>query len=327
MTEDDCGAASTGRLRCIHHVGHVVHQMGAALERYRQLGFAVASPDYPMISLSPGAPPRPFGAANTHIRLQRNFIELVTVVSGPADIPADARLIPLQVAPAVREQTATAIRQTVATLTAGLARYQGLHILVFGSDDVAASAEELDRADVRHGGVMNVQRQIDPRDPTKTSPVRYLEIDGSSTLEGRIAIAENPYGELPIQQRPALHPNGALDLVGSVLCVPDGELEAHARRYARYLGCSPREDGALRQLDLPWAQIVIGEAGALAGLLPGERAPALPAFVACVVTVRDIVSTAQMLGSSEVPYGRTGSGDLFVPAAWALGAAIVFRQG
>ncbi|MEV4896282.1 VOC family protein, partial [Nonomuraea sp. NPDC055795] len=67
-------------------------------------------------------------------------------------------------------------------------------------------------------------------------------------------------------------------------------------------------------------------ASALPGLLPGERPPALPAFVAYAVSVRDLPATERFLRGNGVPLATTGSGEIFVPAEAALGAAIIFRQ-
>ncbi len=50
----------------IHHVGHVVQDMEAALELYRKLGFVCTPPAYPMMAEQEGEAPKPFGAANAH---------------------------------------------------------------------------------------------------------------------------------------------------------------------------------------------------------------------------------------------------------------------
>ncbi|WP_204164122.1 hypothetical protein [Streptomyces sp. CS090A] len=64
----------------------------------------------------------------------------------------------------------------------------------------------------------------------------------------------------------------------------------------------------------------------LSTLLPGEHASAVPAFVAYAVAVRDLAATRKRLHDNGFSVGRTDSGDIFVPAASALGAAIIFRE-
>ena len=52
----------------IQHVGHVVHDIEAAIALYRRMGFVVPPPSFPALVLHPGEPLRVlFGAGNTHI--------------------------------------------------------------------------------------------------------------------------------------------------------------------------------------------------------------------------------------------------------------------
>ena len=64
----------------------------------------------------------------------------------------------------------------------------------------------------------------------------------------------------------------------------------------------------------------------LASVLPGETAPALPAFVAYAVAVRDLVSTRRWLENNGMGVHAEPAGGIFVPAKAALGAAVIFRQ-
>lgn len=75
------------------------------------------------------------------------------------------------------------------------------------------------------------------------------------------------------------HPNGAVELVESVLCVPDADLDAYIRRYARYLRRSARSEGPLRIFDLGVSSVMIVPVTALEAILPDEVSPEPPAFV------------------------------------------------
>ena len=317
----------TTELRHLHHVGHVVHDMAAALALYRRLGFDCAPAMYPVIAPAEGEPAQPFGVANTHANFLRNFIELATAASVGAPLPEDAVLVPIQVPAAVLPRILDALKRSVATLAAGLARFEGLHILVLQSDDIAASAARLDSEGVRHSGVNTAQRQIETTDGMRVTPVRFLEIDQEPVPEGRLAIAENPPSSILQTQRHMAHPNGALDLVEAILCVPDHEQEAHTQRYARYLGRTARVEDTLRIFDLQDACITLVPAASLGKLLPGETAPALPAFVAYAVTVRDLRTTETLLRQNGFQVATSAARDIFVPARSALGAAVIFRQG
>ncbi|MFI7054207.1 VOC family protein [Streptosporangium canum] len=319
----------------LHHVGHVVTDMGQALELYRRLGFTLPPPSCPALPAVVGAPPEPFGAANTHVYFPRNFIELVTVVGDGATgrVPADARLIPLRVPDDRLPGLVAAVRGTAANLAACLRRFEGMHILMFDSPDLDGAAVRLSADGVGHGGVHTVRRPVETADGTRTEPVRYLEIDGPGpgvargrVPEGRVGLAGDPAPEMAGARRHMDHPNGAVDLLECVMCVEDAELPEVERRYERYLGRPARRAGPVRVFDLEGAKVVLVAGSALAGLLPGERAPALPAFVAYTVAVRDLAATGRLLRETGVPLGRTAAGEIFVPARAALGVAIVFRQ-
>lgn len=102
-----------------------------------------------------------------------------------------------------------------------------------------------------------------------------------------------------------------------MLCVADPALPGVERRYGRYFGRATRSGRA---------DVTVVAASALGDLLPGERPPALPAFAAYAVAVRDLEAAGKLLRGNGVPVVRTGPAELFVPAAAALGVAIVFRQ-
>jgi catechol 2,3-dioxygenase-like lactoylglutathione lyase family enzyme len=145
------------KIQHIHHVGHVVRDMSAALELYRNLGFTCPSPAYPTMAEKEGEAPKPFGAANTHAAFLRNFIEIVTVVEDGGQIPDNAKLVSLQAPPAVLPRILENIRRTVATVSRCLSRYEGTHILCFSTSNVEASAAQFHTDGVRHSGVNAVE--------------------------------------------------------------------------------------------------------------------------------------------------------------------------
>ena len=317
----------TGDLQRLHHVGLVVDDMEQALALFRRLGFNCPTPACPMMSEQEGEPPRPLGAANTYASFTDNFIEIVAVMEDESRIPPDVKRVPLQAPAPVLSRIVATAKRLVATLKACLARFQGLHILVFTTRDVEQSRQRFDSIGVGHSGTNTVQRPVETPAGSKMVPVRYLEIDKEPVPEGRLAIAENPASEVLNAQRHADHPNGAVDLVESILCVADAELDDFDRRYQRYLDREPRRVGAARVFDLERsARVTIVPASALGEFLPGELPAALPAFVAYTVAVRDLGVARAELESNGLPIVSTAQGDIFVPAAAAMGAAVVFRQ-
>ncbi|MFG1945912.1 VOC family protein [Nonomuraea sp. NPDC048826] len=280
-----------------HHVGHLVHDLADAVDRYRRLGFTLAPPAYPVL---PGST-RPAGVANAHAYFERGFLELVAF----GRMPADARPLPLDVPEDRVPAVAAALEAVTASLVARLRRFQGVHIVMLDSADLEVTAARLDADGVGHGGVQPIRRPVETPSGTRMDPARYLEL--TDLPEGRVGMAQNLS-----EAEAAGHPNGAVGLAEVVLCVEDGDVAATERRYATYLGGSP---GLVR---------VVG-ASAFPELFPGEAPPGVPGFAAFAVEVADPAATGRLLHAAGVPLGRTGEGDPFVPASEALGVPITFR--
>jgi catechol 2,3-dioxygenase-like lactoylglutathione lyase family enzyme len=313
----------------LHHVGLVVEDMTAAIAAYRRLGFTLLPPAYPTLPSAPGALARPVGAANTHIYLRRNFVELVTVIRDGQPIPVEAQLIPLNVPADKLLGLLAAVRGAAANLTACLDRFQGMHILIFDSPDIDRAAARLDAADVGHGGVHAIQRPIETADGTRMVPARYLEINSDESAaqpgllaEGRVGIAENKATEGQTQPE---HANSAIALSGSMLCVPDDATPDVVHRYETYLGRAADRSGPTWTFELDDATLAVVAAADLPDVLPGERPPALPAFVGYTISVHDIVQTEHHLRAATVVHTKGHAGEVVVPAGEALGVAIIFR--
>ncbi len=150
--------------------------------------------------------------------------------------------------------------------------------------------------------------------------MRIIELDDPNhpIPEGRLAIGES-------LKQSGSHPNGALGLVESVLCVADAELPDYERRYAKYTNHQARSDGRTCVFELGSARITMVAVSALDTILPGECPPALPAFVAYAVKVRDLDLTRKLLRRNGFSLKTTVAGDTFVSAAEALGASVIFR--
>ncbi|MFE6690975.1 VOC family protein [Streptomyces sp. NPDC057743] len=317
----------------LHHVGHVVSDMGEALTLYRRLGFTVEPPAYPTLARRAGAAPEPFGAANTHADFPHSFVELVTCVQegGDTRVPGEAKLVPLQAPAELLPQLVERISDTSANVAAWLDRFEGLHILMFSSPDIDAAAARLSEARVVHGGVNTVHRPVETIAGTLMESIRYLEVDGcapgarpGTVSEGRVGVVSDLAPHVQ-GSRQTGHLNGAFELVEVMACVAEADLDTTAARYQDYLDRPARPDGPSRFFDLDGARLTLVPESHLATVLPGDHAPALPAFVAYAVAVHDLSATRKLLQDNGVPHHRTGSGDLFVPATSALGAAVIFR--
>jgi catechol 2,3-dioxygenase-like lactoylglutathione lyase family enzyme len=296
----------------LHHVGHVVRDLRAARDLYRRLGFACAVPDYPVLARRVGGPATPFGAANTHAYFARNFVEILTVVDETTSLPPEAHAIPLEVPAEALPSVVATIERTVAKISTALARFEGMHILVFETDDADATAARFDRVGIHYSGVSVTQR------PGDTTPIRGIEIEDLDAPEGRLAVAER-------SPRPASasldHANGALDLVEATLCVADTSIDAVAARYELYLGASAHQNGATWVFDLQGSALRVVPSSHEA-----ETPPALPGFVGYAVTMADLAATRELLATGDVEFQSPSAEEIVVPARAALGASVTLRQ-
>jgi Glyoxalase-like domain len=293
------------------------------------MGFVVPPPSFPALASRPGEPARPFGAGNTHVSFRNSFVELVTVIDNHqgGGVGADATLVPLQAPPEVLERLTEEIAQTAGRISQALDRFEGLHILVFGTADADATVVRLEAEGVARGPVNRLTRPVVTGTVTKHVSIGFVEIDSEPDLspEGRLALAEDgPVNSAPLAARD--HSNGAVELVGSVLCVEDGALSDYERRYTRYLQRPARRAGPLRIFDLDNSGVMIIPNSAIESVLPGEVPPELPAFVAYGLAVQEPAATRAVLERAEFPVRRSPWGGIFVPASAALGAAIIFHS-
>lgn len=321
---------STSDITGLHHVGLLVRDMNAAIGTFRNLGFHIGPPAYPALPPAPGAEPAPIGAGNTHADFPRGFIELLAFAPEDRDrLPAQARLVPLPVPDDQLAATRAALRDTVAALEARLHRSEGAHILILATADADRTAARLTAANISHTGARPAQRPIATAEGTTLAAIKYLEIkdDHPTGLlpEGRIGAAEDAPPKLLDAQIGLDHPNGAFGLTECVLCVDDDELDATADRYGSYLNRTPTGHGDTRAIDLGAHRLTITTPHGLTKRLPGE-APTTPTLSAYTVDVADLATAEQLLRARDIDLRQAATGEPFIPAGAAHGAAILLRQ-
>jgi catechol 2,3-dioxygenase-like lactoylglutathione lyase family enzyme len=312
----------------IHHIGLVVRDMDAALTAFRRLGFRVGDPVYPGIPLAPGGDPVPVGSGNTHADFPRGFIELLAFApEGRASLPAGANLVPLQVPDDQLTATRAVIEQTVKGLAARLDTAEGAHILVLTTRDADETATRLEADGIATSGARTAQRPITTAEGVQLAAVRFLEIHGAEpglVEEGRVGAAEDAPASLLDAQTGLDHPNGANGLRECIICVD--ELRPTAERYERYLGVPPEYTDESATFDLATGRISLTTPAGLAARLPGERPHTVPGLSAYAIEVADLAATEDFLRAQGIALHRSADGRPFIPAAAALGAAVVLQQ-
>ncbi|RKS07984.1 glyoxalase-like protein [Nocardiopsis sp. Huas11] len=301
----------------LHHVGHLVRDLGTVADLYRRMGFTVPTPVFPALAPAPGEPPRPVGAGNTRLRFANAFLELVGVVTGEGP-GSGVDIAPLEVPDHARAGVFAAATGTARRLAERLETGEGLHVLVWATADADGEARRLDRLGIEHGGVQRLRRP----GGGGGVPVGYLEVDPNAP-EARLAAAE------PTPGRSAdTHSNGAVALAGVVMSVPPGGLARTEERYERYLDRTARTRGAARVFDLGRSELALVEEAPAAppGSGPRRPSPRRPALTSVTVTVADQDALATRLADQGIPARTTEDGGLSVGPAWAHGAELRLRS-
>ncbi|HEY2717199.1 MAG TPA: VOC family protein [Solirubrobacterales bacterium] len=291
-----------------HHVGIVAVDLDEVSALYRRMGFDLTPPSHHVVALKPGEEPKPLGTANVTAMFERSYIELLAQVR--EDVP-------------------------MRVLAPWLERFPGFHILALDSPDADAVAARLDEVGIAHGGVGELEREVDTPEGRQTLAFRTLMFGGEDLSapvvwpdggqpEGGVQAVQDRTPQWLHQPRYMDHPNGAVDVSDYLLCVADAELEDFLRRYSKYLGRDPVVAGARHVFELNGSRITLVPAARLGEVLPGEEPASLPAFVAVEVAVRDLEAARRLVEASGLPLQSLEDGRFFVSAAAALGGAVIF---
>src|ERR1700743_1727474 len=133
----------TAKAAVFHHVGLITHDRDKTIARYEQLGFVFTPLSLPRISLEPGKPPEPFGAGNRTAIFEENYLEVLA--------HTDLRLW----------NSTTPEQRGPYNLDVPLTRYEGLHVMHFGTDDLAGLHGRLPAQGVTCTDIRPFERNVD----------------------------------------------------------------------------------------------------------------------------------------------------------------------
>lgn len=294
----------TGQSTLFHHVGLITHDMDSTIARYELLGFRFTPLSTPRISLAPGQAPQPFGAGNRTAIFERNYLEVLA----HTDLDLWHSTTPAQRGPY--------------DLDVPLARYEGMHVMHFGTDDIAALHDRLLADGVRCLDIKTFERNVDTADGPRMMKALAFSFPQGDNPEGLVQIAQHLTPELVLQPRFMRHPNGARLVTESIVCAE--EPERYARKYAGYTGGTPRHADRCSTVDFGGSRVVVVRPDEVGDVVPGAVAPAVPGLVGFTVLVSDLGQVAALLERNDVPF-RAADDRIVVGAADACGSVVVFR--
>ncbi len=295
----------TAQATTFHHVGLITHDMDTTIARYEQLGFSFTPLSLPRIILTPGQPPEPFGAGNRTAIFEENYLEVLA--------HTDLRLW----------NSTTPEQRGPYNLDVPLARYEGMHVMHFGTDDLAGLHDRLTAQGVTCTGIKPFERNVDTPSGPQMMKAQAFSFPPQANPEGLIQIAQHLTPELVLQPRFMHHPNGARLVTDSIVCASDPE--QYARKYAVYTGYECRRAGGHFVVDFgAGSRVTVVTPEQVGTIVPGSAAPADPALVGFTVLVADLDHVADLLTRNGVPFQITGA-RLVVAAADACGSAVLFE--
>lgn len=279
----------------LDHVGWFVADLDAAAETFRRLGFAIHDESLHMNADAEGRRV-PAGTANRLVTTDIGYLE---VLAQRSDTPLGRQL------------------------AAGVARYEGLHLVAFGHADVPGRAPLLAEGGFRPLDPVNLRREMETEQGPTTFAFTVLRVPPDTMPEGRIQWCAHLTPESV--WRPALmrHANAADALTGALFVVAD--VAEALDRYARFTAKPAlRRDGA-GTIDLDRGALMFAEPAAAERLLPGIEVPSLPFGAAVAMRSRDLDATRNALASGGVRPVLDDGRRLVVRPEDACGAWTVFH--
>ncbi|HEY4087325.1 MAG TPA: VOC family protein [Bryobacteraceae bacterium] len=291
-------------IHILHHLGIISRNLKTAVDQYERLGFLFTPLTLPMIPLHAGANPEPIGAGNRCAIFRNNYLEILGVV----DAGRWASITPEQRGPF--------------DLDAPLERYEGLHVLHLGTEDLDAVRSRLLKHGLSPSDIRPFRRLVDTLDGPQMMRARTLSFPPGSNPEALFQIAQHETPELVLQPHYMQHPNGATSITGVIVCVHDPD--SVANRYGLYAGRNLQKRGDLRVIDLGPSRIIVVSPDHLQALLPGQTAPTVP-FLAGFAVSSNLDTTKQALNDRRIEFQIHG-GRILVSARDGYGASVLFED-
>jgi Glyoxalase-like domain len=282
----------------LDHVAHFVPDIDAASRALERLGFTLTPFSLQQHRIEPGAPLTPAGSGNRCVMLRHGYLEFLTPT---ADTPVAQRM------------------------RAAIDRYVGQHLICFGTSEAERIHRHLAESGFRPQPPVALQRQIGTETGEGTARFTVLRVPPEVMPEGRVQVVEQHTPELLWQARWLDHPNRAIALTASIVCVEDPE--DVTGRFARFAGSTYRRKGRIALVEGgDRSAVIVLDPKALKERLHVEP-PTLPWIAGMTLQTEDLGATRAHLERSGfdviVPRGHEA---IAVAGPPELGGLFVFES-
>jgi hypothetical protein len=284
--------------RGLDHIVHAVHDLDAAADLYRRMGFTVGARNK-----------HPWGTHNHIVQLPGFFIELLTVAE-PEKLGDDG----------FSNLFGRYNRDF-------LSRGEGLSLLILESKDAAADKEEFAEAGISLSDVMRFEREGKRPDGSAVKvafSLTFANDPGAPSI--RFCTCQQHYPENFWNPAFQNHKNGAGAVAGVVIVAAK---PADHRSFLRsYSGAGETEtNGVAFTAKTDRGEITIVDPVGFSRLFGSAPPPAKDGarLAAVRFEVSDLTAIEELLRSAKVPFNPAG-GQAVIPGDVAFGATIVFAE-
>lgn len=290
----------------LHHIGLINSSLEISAACYEKLGFTLTPLSIPRIILKSGGVPETLGAGNRHAIFANNYLELLGVVE------------PKRWAEVTSEQRGSY------DLDVPLSRYEGLHVMHFGTNRIEKVKDRLDKQGLACSAIKEFQRNVWTETGEHMMKARAIHFPPKSNPEGLLQIAQHDTPELVFQDRYMHHRNGAMALT-EIMIVTETP-DTYATKYEHYTGHQSRHIANNHfVVELGLSSITIVNPECLDTMIPGYIVPALPFMAAFTVEVANLQLVCDLLSESSVPFTKRPGSVLVYPEN-AGGCAVIFEK-
>ena len=281
----------------LDHVGFMLCDLDAGVERWRKLGFKLSRRSAQMGKVPGESEMAPWATSNHCAMFDRGYLELIGVTNPENFNP----------------------------WTAFLDKFEGPHITALrckvADRTYAALSGRIDHFDPP----LQRLRNAPYGDGERPFKFRNIFSQDAHFPEGRYIIIEHQTPGVIWQEELMVQPNGAKSLSELIFCADaqSGLLD----RLARISGESPSKAEGRELLELSGGgQLSVIDAAGFAVRYPGAPEPSQPAVAAAVIGVESLVQLAAMLEENGILFHRSDRASLWVGPEEANGAVIEFIE-
>lgn len=275
----------------LDHLGIAVKDLDQAARNFVALGFTLTDKSFHVASPAPGAAPVRTGTGNHCIMLARGYVELIAVTD-----------------PAYRGR-----------LTADLARYEGLHLVSFGTSSAEETAALFKSTTGAVAAPRRLMRPILEQGRPATALFDIIDLPEGIAAAGHVFAIRHLTREVLWQPHLTSHENGAAALLGVIACAADPL--AFLAPIAAAIGKEVKENA----IALEPGRFEALDPQGLARRFPGAVPPPLPGYAGLTIGVRDLRALARLFGARGIDF-RALQNRLWVGPVLANGAIIEFRE-